>query len=323
MRRSVVAVLVTTALALATLSPQAARGADSPRIELSFNPGWKFVKQDEPRAKEASFDDSSWAAVSCPHTYNDVDTFDDFSLPNHRGEQNQFGGRTWNRKTFTAPDSWKGKKIYIEFEAVRQVAEVYLNGELLGVSKTGFTPFAFDLTPHLKLGAANAIAVMADNRFMKDPMTRGDASSTRGSDAPGATTLNIAPQPTTRLADISEKVNQQIPEELDKLQADQIPWNNPHWHPAHGGIYRNVKLHILDPLHVSLPLYSFLQTAGPYVYATDVSERSATINLELPIQNDREQAAQVQVEARVLDRNGKQVAELRAPEGDVTIGNGK
>ena len=33
------------------------------------------------------------------------------------------------------------------------------------------------------------------------------------------------------------------------------------------GIYRNVKLHVVDPLHISLPLYSFLQTAGPYVYA--------------------------------------------------------
>ena len=60
------------------------------------------------------------ARISCPHTYNDIDTFDDFSLPNHRGEQNQFGGRTWYRKIFTAPKEWDGKKIYIEFEAVRQ-----------------------------------------------------------------------------------------------------------------------------------------------------------------------------------------------------------
>jgi hypothetical protein len=44
-----------------------------------------------------------WATVSAPHTYNDVDTFDDFSLPGHRGEQNQWGGRTWYRKTFTVP----------------------------------------------------------------------------------------------------------------------------------------------------------------------------------------------------------------------------
>jgi beta-galactosidase len=53
----------------------------------------------------------------------------------------------------------RGKKVFIEFEAVRQVAEV-LNGKLLGVSKTGFIPFGFDLTPGLRFGGAkNVIAV--------------------------------------------------------------------------------------------------------------------------------------------------------------------
>ena len=61
----------------------------------------------------------------------------------------------------------KGKKIYIEFEAVRQVAEVYLNGHLLGVCKNGFVPFGFDLTPYVNFGATNVLAVMCDNRFMK------------------------------------------------------------------------------------------------------------------------------------------------------------
>ena len=140
--------------------------------KINFDPDWRFIKEDHPDAKNPSFDDSKWTTVSCPHTYNDVDTFDDFSLPGHRGEQNQFGGRTWYRKTFDAPDAWKDKKVYIEFEAARQVAEVYLNGELLGVSKTGFIPFGFDLTPKLKFGQKNVIAVMCDNRFMKDPMER-------------------------------------------------------------------------------------------------------------------------------------------------------
>ena len=83
-----------------------------------------------------------------------------------------------------------------------------------------------------------------------------------------------------------------IPEDVDKIAADQIPWNNPHWHPAHGGIYRNVYLHVVDPLHISLPLYSFLETAGPYVYATDVSEKSAKVNLEVPVNNGRKSAGE-------------------------------
>src|SRR5438477_607458 len=123
-----------------------------PRLTLNFNPDWKFIKADPAGASDPGFNDRDWANVSAPHTYNDVDTFDDWSLAGHHGEQNQWSGRTWYRKTFTPPDSWEGKKIYIEFEGVRQVAEVYLNGHLLGTSKTGFIPFGFDLTSQLHLG---------------------------------------------------------------------------------------------------------------------------------------------------------------------------
>ena len=268
--------------------------------KINFDPDWRFIKEDHADARNPSFDDSKWTTVSCPHTYNDVDTFDDFSLPGHRGEQNQFGGRTWYRKTFDAPDAWKDKKVYIEFEAARQVAEVYLNGELLGVSKTGFIPFGFDLTPKLKFGQKNVIAVMCDNRFMKDPMEREPAARARPATA-GA-------QP--NLGELSAKVNEQIPDDVGEIRADQIPWNNPHWHPAHGGLYRDVYLHVVDPLHVSLPLYSFLQTAGPYVYSTDVSDKSATVNLEVPIQNDRATAEKIEVSAQLVDRDGKTVVEL-------------
>ena len=140
------------------------------RLTLNFDPGWKFLKADDTNAIQAGFDDAQWTAVSLPHTYNDTDTFDDFSLPGHRGEQNQWGGRTWYRKTFSLPPDTAGKKVYIEFQAARQVAEVYLNGHFLGVSKTGFIPFGFDLTPWVRFDARNVLAVMCDNRFMKDPM---------------------------------------------------------------------------------------------------------------------------------------------------------
>ena len=240
--------------------------------------------------------------MSCPHTYNDVDTFDDFSLAGHRGEQNQFGGRTWYRKTFVIPESWNGKKVYIEFEAARQVAEVYLNGERLGVSKTGFIPFGFDLTSKLKFGQANVIAVMCDNRFMKDPPEK-----EAGGRAPPLPTAGVAAE---SWQSFRRRSMSRFPKNLDELRADQIPWNNPHWHPAHGGLYRNVYLHVVDPLHVSLPLYSFLKTAGPYVYSTEVSEKSATINLELPIENGRTTEETVQVVAEILDRDGNSVATL-------------
>jgi beta-galactosidase len=232
------------------------------RVTLNFNPDWRFLKADPAGAAAVGFDDSAWATVSAPHTYNDTDTFDNWSTPGHRGEQIQWSGRTWYRKTFTLPAASAGKKVFIEFEAARQIAEVYVNGQLLGVSKSGFTPFGFDLTAHLRpAGQPNVLAVMCDNRFMKDPL---DPSIS----AQAATNEKTHPN----LAKLSEQFNESIPKNLADLKADQIPWNNPHWHPAHGGLYRNVRLHLTDPLHISLPLYSFLETAGPYAYATEITE---------------------------------------------------
>src|SRR4051812_16641777 len=77
------------------------------RQVLNFNPGWKFTKSSPANAQNSIFDDRGWPAVSTPHTYNDVDTFDDLALPGLRGETNQWSGRTWYRKTFIAPSQWQ------------------------------------------------------------------------------------------------------------------------------------------------------------------------------------------------------------------------
>lgn len=285
-------------LSFALASLAAAAGRET----INFNPDWKFLKADPSASSgpvgpaDPAFDDAVWTTVSAPHTFNDSDTFDNWSTPGHRGEQIQWSGRTWYRKSFDAPAAWQGKRVFIEFEAVRQVAEVYLNGQKLGTAKGGFTPFGFDLTPHLKIGEANLLAVMADNRFMKDPL---DPSVS----AQAATDAKTHPN----LAQLSAKLQESIPATLDELQAGQIPWNNPHWHPAHGGIYRNVRLIVTDSLHFTLPLYSFLQTEGPYAYATDITEKSAQIGLEIPVRNDGPITADGEIHADILDADGRSV----------------
>lgn len=98
--------------------------AAAERLKLNFNADWKFIKADPAGASAGAFNDSAWTTVSTPHTFNDTDTFDDWSVPIHLGETNQWSGRTWYRKSFTVPESFRSKRIYIEFEAVRQIAEV-------------------------------------------------------------------------------------------------------------------------------------------------------------------------------------------------------
>src|SRR4051812_32392767 len=62
-----------TAIALVLLATCPALAQS--RQVLNFNPAWRFIKEDVQGAQSPDFDDAKWASVSCPHTYNDVDTF--------------------------------------------------------------------------------------------------------------------------------------------------------------------------------------------------------------------------------------------------------
>jgi beta-galactosidase len=286
------------------------------RLTLNLNPDWKFIKADPPGEQASGFDDRGWTTISTPHTYNDVDTFDDLSSGGMLGETNQWSGRTWYRKTFTLPRSFQGRKIYIEFEAVRQVAEVYLNGHYLGACKNGFIPFGFDLTPYAQFGKPNVLAVMCDNRFMISQIASGgaDPPDAKNADQAGANALRG-----DTLSAYEKRINATLPEDVNQIRADQIPWNNAQWHPPLGGIYRNVRLYVTDPLHISLPLYDFLKTTGPYAYATEISSQSAAVTVEVPVENERTTSANTTVKVEIQDAAGHSVATL-AQTGELAAG---
>lgn len=225
------------------------------RTTYNFNYQWKFLKDNPAEAEQLGFDDESWETVSCPHTFNDIDTFDDYSLGHHNGEANHWRGTVWYRKEFKLPKTDMGKKVFIEFESVRQIADVYLNGKHLGTNRTGFIPFGYDLTPHLKFGdEANVVAVKVNN-------------------------------------DRVENFRKNLP----------LVWHHEHWHPNHGGIYRNVFLHVMDPLRITLPLYDNLKTVGTYVYAENVTKENADITVEAEVRNEREAAQSITFETQIID----------------------
>lgn len=67
----------------------------------------------------------------------------------------------WYRKEFRIGNT-KGKKVFVEFEGVRQAGEVYLNGHFVGMSENGVMAFGLDLTPYIKKGK-NLIEVKTNN----------------------------------------------------------------------------------------------------------------------------------------------------------------
>ena len=66
-----------------------------------------------------------------PHNYNPVGSY---------------------RRTFTVPDNWKGRQVFIQFGAVKSAMYLWINGEKVGFSQGSKTPAEWDITKHLKPG---------------------------------------------------------------------------------------------------------------------------------------------------------------------------
>jgi beta-galactosidase len=103
------------------------------------------------------FDDSNWESINIPHTWNDKDVLDD--VPGY------YRGIGWYRKRFFIQNSYVNKQVFLNFEGVNQEAFVFVNGNLAGLHLGGYTAFTTDITPFLKFGEPNLIAVKVDNKF--------------------------------------------------------------------------------------------------------------------------------------------------------------
>jgi len=134
----------------------------SPRQTFNFNLDWKFKKTDVLEAIDPDYDDSSWETVSLPHTYNDVDSFDE--LITRSGERTLYMGPATYRKKFCLPVEFKNKKVFLEFEGMRQAADFYLNGKHVGKYENGVTPLGLDVSEYVKFAPeTNVLTVRITN----------------------------------------------------------------------------------------------------------------------------------------------------------------
>jgi beta-galactosidase len=112
---------------------------DSPRATLNFNLNWKFLREDVPAAEAPSFDDSKWATGSIPHTFNDMDSFREF-ISHGGGDRGTYKGLSWYRKHFKLPADLAGRRIFLEFEGIRQADDIFLNAKAIGLYENGIQP---------------------------------------------------------------------------------------------------------------------------------------------------------------------------------------
>jgi len=136
---------------------------DSPRSTVNFNPGWKFFKGDVTNAESINFDDSKWADVSSPHTYNDVDSYAHI-ISHSGGDRFAYSGVAWYRKHFKLHEGARAGKVFLEFEGLKQAGRFWVNGKYAGKYENGVTPLGLDVTGFVNCSETeNVIAVKVDN----------------------------------------------------------------------------------------------------------------------------------------------------------------
>lgn len=148
-------------LASATL----VRAETSPRIREKFDFDWRFQAGDIAEASAPEYNDTAWRRLDVPH---DFSVEGEFSRTNASGTAYLPTGIAWYRKSFVAPAGWKSKVVEIEFDGVSMNSEVWINGHLLGKRPYAYSSFAYELTPYLKTGATNVIAVRVDHSEKAD-----------------------------------------------------------------------------------------------------------------------------------------------------------
>jgi beta-galactosidase len=143
------------------LLPSLCHAAES-RTRININPVWRFHLGDLPAPPvQPALDDKAWETVSLPHTHQVLPA----DLSGFTKTGRQVG---WYRRILSMPDSWKRKKVFLEFQGAMQTTKLWLNGTAVGEYTTsGYDSFHFDITATLKPGP-NELAVCVDNSVNPD-----------------------------------------------------------------------------------------------------------------------------------------------------------
>jgi beta-galactosidase len=120
----------------------------------------------QPGVSRPDFDDSRWERVTLPHA--------NVRLPWHGFDEKDFQFVSAYRRHFGTSADWEGKRVFVEFAGAMTAATVSVNGHAFDEYKGGYTPFSFEITPFLKPGSYNVLAVEVDSTERKDIPPFGD-----------------------------------------------------------------------------------------------------------------------------------------------------
>jgi beta-galactosidase len=132
----------------------------SGRMILPMNRNWLYHPSKVVGAQAPDFDDSGFERVVIPHT--------NVRLPWHNFDDKDYEFISIYRRRFKLPKDAQDRRVFVDFEGVMTASTVWINGVPLGEYKGGFTPFSFELTPHLHAGGENVLTIQVDSTERAD-----------------------------------------------------------------------------------------------------------------------------------------------------------
>ena len=106
---------------------------------------------------QPNFDDGAWRKLDLPHDWAIEGPFRQ-ELNGQSGKL-QHDGPVWYRKHLLIPAADQGRRVYLDIDGAMSYAIVWCNGKFVGGWPYGYSSFRLDLTPYIKPGADNVLAI--------------------------------------------------------------------------------------------------------------------------------------------------------------------
>ncbi len=149
-----------------------------------LNGDWRFKLAPNPAAAPENFyadgfDVQDWDTIAVPSNWQmqgyDVPMYTNVqypfppdNMPEVPKDHNPVG---CYRTTFTVPDDWAGKQVFIVFDGVDSAFYLWVNGKQVGYSQDSRLPAEFNLTPYLRPGENTLAARVyrwSDGSYLED-----------------------------------------------------------------------------------------------------------------------------------------------------------
>ena len=275
-----------------------------------FHHGWRFLlanrfplaqaidatRDENGRpAYDPAYHESGWEQVALPHTCNAAELF---SVPIEDAGSGQTRTVAFYRNELDVPPEFRSGLTLLSFEGVRQTCYVWVNSQLAGYYEAGVGPFGFDLTPYLAEDGHNLICIATDNTCTRRIPFCIAETPNKPDVAPGSYLL---PQ------------DESVPENRVGVG---FFWNCNDFNPTMGGLTQPVRIHFKPRTHLTLPLYSNLQSHGQYVHAGDfdTDSGSLTLHVDAELRSLAASPLAVRIAVSVEDMAGREIAAFTSGE---------